>query len=49
MTSYTATEIQHMRNKVEHDIDGLFAMVDTDNNGYIEKEELLKLMQDEGF
>ena len=38
-----------MRNKVEHDIDGMFAMVDTDNNGYIEKEELLKLMQDEGF
>ena len=49
MTSYTASEIQHMRNKVNDEIGGLFAMVDTDNNGYIEKEELLKLMQDEGF
>ena len=43
-----ASEIADMRAKVQSDIDGLFAMVDADGNGYIEKEELIQKMA-EGF
>ena len=34
-------DIAHMREKVRNDINGLFAMADTDGSGFIEYNEML--------
>ena len=41
-------EIAEMRQRVAHDIDGLFGMVDDNSDGFIEKDELRSKME-EGF
>ena len=43
-----AEMISEMRTRVATDIEGLFGMVDVNNDGFIEKDELREKM-DEGF